>query len=337
MNAPSTRYRLACSFALAFCFIAHPQTPAAAQTPDQFMRQAADTMSLTAPGMKPWHLRARFKYFAPDGSVQREMLMEEWWASPEHSKTTYSWPGFTRTEYRVGDKIFFVGSDKVSVIVTSMVLHPLPLPSGLDSVTYQAKEIEVGKGKLKCYLETPKHPGDKSTASAVVASYCFDEPGQLLRLVEYSFGSRMVLDQIVAINGHYVAKQITLANSQGKPSQTITVEQLDPQLGVDEAALSPPPDASPLRRRVSVSSRVMQGNRISGDEPRYPLNTSVRGTVVLQATVNEQGTIEDLKAVSGPPALQQAALEAVRGWRYKPYLFDGDPVQVQTTINVVFH
>ena len=62
----------------------------------------------------------------------------------------------------------------------------------------------------------------------------------------------------------------------------------------------------------------------------------VPGTVVLQATISKQGTIEDLHVVSGPAMLQQAALDAVRQWRYRPYLLNNEPVEVETTVNVIF-
>ena len=62
----------------------------------------------------------------------------------------------------------------------------------------------------------------------------------------------------------------------------------------------------------------------------------MQGTVVLQATISKSGTIENLRVMSGPAMLQQAALDAVRTWRYRPYLLNGEPVEVETTVNVVF-
>jgi protein TonB len=58
--------------------------------------------------------------------------------------------------------------------------------------------------------------------------------------------------------------------------------------------------------------------------------------VVLQATISKTGSIENLHVISGPAMLQQAALDAVRSWRYKPYLLNGEPVEVDTTVNVIF-
>jgi protein TonB len=73
--------------------------------------------------------------------------------------------------------------------------------------------------------------------------------------------------------------------------------------------------------------------------PTYPeIGRAVRaqGTVQLQATISRDGTIENLRVVSGPPLLQQAAMDAVKQWRYRPYLLNGEPVEVETTINVDF-
>jgi len=93
------------------------------------------------------------------------------------------------------------------------------------------------------------------------------------------------------------------------------------------------------RRSFSISSGVMAGNLIEKVFPVYPAiarAARIEGIVVLQATISVTGEIENLRVVSGAPMLQQAALDAVRSWRYKPYLLNGTPVEVETTINVVF-
>jgi protein TonB len=73
--------------------------------------------------------------------------------------------------------------------------------------------------------------------------------------------------------------------------------------------------------------------------PQYPAvarATHTGGTVVLAATISKEGTIINLRVVSGSPLLQQAALDAVSQWRYRPYLLNGQPVDVETTVNVIF-
>lgn len=90
---------------------------------------------------------------------------------------------------------------------------------------------------------------------------------------------------------------------------------------------------------VRVSSMVVEGLLLRKDIPVYPAiakATGTQGRVVLQATISKNGTIENLRVVSGPTLLQQAALDAVRSWRYRPYLLNGQPVDVETTVNVDF-
>jgi periplasmic protein TonB len=93
-------------------------------------------------------------------------------------------------------------------------------------------------------------------------------------------------------------------------------------------------------RPLAISSGVMAGNKISGAAPQYPAiarEARVDGMVVLAATIARNGSIENLHVVSGPPLLTVAAMDAVRTWRYRPYLLNGKPVEVETTVRVVFH
>jgi len=92
--------------------------------------------------------------------------------------------------------------------------------------------------------------------------------------------------------------------------------------------------------RVRVSQGVVQGNAISQPKPLYPQMARmarVQGSVVLQAVISKNGAIENLRVVSGHPMLQQSALDAVRQWRYRPYLLNGEPVEVETQITVNFN
>lgn len=91
---------------------------------------------------------------------------------------------------------------------------------------------------------------------------------------------------------------------------------------------------------LSISSGVMAGNLLDKTLPQYPAiarAARIQGTVVLQATIAQDGTIQNLRVINGPTMLQQAAMDAVRSWRYKPYLLNGEPVEVETTISVVFN
>ena len=92
-------------------------------------------------------------------------------------------------------------------------------------------------------------------------------------------------------------------------------------------------------RKIAVSQGVMAGNLLVKPEPAYPAIAKaarVQGTVTLAATISKTGTIENLTVVSGPAMLAQAAVEAVQRWRYRPFLLNGEPVEVQTSVTVSF-
>src|SRR5437879_10652457 len=92
-------------------------------------------------------------------------------------------------------------------------------------------------------------------------------------------------------------------------------------------------------QRVRVSSGVSQGLLLRRVNPTYPplaRRARIQGTVILQAQISKTGDIENLQLVSGHPMLAPAAIEAVKQWKYKPYLLNGEPVEVDTQVQVNF-
>jgi len=90
---------------------------------------------------------------------------------------------------------------------------------------------------------------------------------------------------------------------------------------------------------VQIAGGVIAGNRLTFVQPVYPPDAKAAGldgTVVLSAVIGKDGTITSLKLISGPDEFAQAAWEAVKQWTYKPYLLNGEPVAVETTITVNF-
>jgi protein TonB len=112
--------------------------------------------------------------------------------------------------------------------------------------------------------------------------------------------------------------------------------------GVIGGIISSTPVAVPkvaTPQRVRVSQGVSQGLLIHRVQPMYPplaRQARIQGTVVLQAEISKDGTIENLRLISGHPMLAPSAIEAVKQWRYKPYFLNGEPVAVETQITVNF-
>jgi len=99
-----------------------------------------------------------------------------------------------------------------------------------------------------------------------------------------------------------------------------------------------PPAPKPVTA-VFRRSEILQGMLIRKVEPKYPplaLAARIQGPVVLAAVISKAGTIDNLTLVSGHPMLVPAALEAVSQWRYRPYILNGDVIEVETRITVNF-
>jgi protein TonB len=112
--------------------------------------------------------------------------------------------------------------------------------------------------------------------------------------------------------------------------------------GVIGGIISSTPVAVPrvaTPQRVRVSQGVSQGLLIKKIQPAYPplaRQARIQGQVLLQAEISKDGTIQNLRLISGHPMLAPAAIEAVKQWRYKPYYLNGEPVEVETQITVIF-
>jgi periplasmic protein TonB len=112
--------------------------------------------------------------------------------------------------------------------------------------------------------------------------------------------------------------------------------------GVIGGIISNAPSAVPkvaTPQRVRVSQGVTQGMVLHKVQPTYPAlarTARVQGSVVLAAVIGKNGAIQNLHVISGHPLLTQAALDAVRQWRYRPYILNGEPVEVDTQVTVNF-
>ena len=106
--------------------------------------------------------------------------------------------------------------------------------------------------------------------------------------------------------------------------------------GIMDAA---PTVRTPVLRTVKVSQGVSQGllvKKVSPDSPAQARQLRIEGTVQLEATIGKDGSVSNLKVLGGHPILARSAVEAVKQWKYKPYLLNGQAVEIDTQITVNF-
>ncbi len=154
--------------------------------------------------------------------------------------------------------------------------------------------------------------------------------------------------QVRMMNDQLAARSIITRDSTKDPDSSLPSGGLDAAgsdgMATQDAAnvfnghSQPVVKAAPQKPPV-ISSGVATGMLIHKTPPVYPPAAKaarLSGTVEVHATISKDGTIRDLQAVSGPEVLRQAAVDAVRTWRYKPYELNNEPVEVETTVNVIF-
>lgn len=180
---------------------------------------------------------------------------------------------------------------------------------------------------------TPQYPADLQTITGkVVVRIVISTEGRVIEAKVLS-GHPMLMSATLDAVKQWKFRPYVLNNERVEVDTTATVEyKADPP-----HVVTPKPFQGPRKLRVSQS--VVEGMMLTKVGPVYPLEAQakhIQGDVILQATIDKEGNIAGLKVISGHPLLAEAATEAVRQWKYKPYRLNGEPVEVETTIKIQF-
>jgi TonB family protein len=175
--------------------------------------------------------------------------------------------------------------------------------------------------------------------------------------------------------GDLEIRRVAERNGLERKVLTVHIERVEPLTDDDRAEMTPPPDAKPANpgpmvgfaapmspqppapgapgvlfgsgpqaiatppSEINISAGVAVGMLVKKVDPVYPPEAAaarVSGTVVLQVTINKEGNVDDLHVVSGPAMLQEAALEAVKQWKYGQFFQNNQPMEIHTTVDVIF-
>ena len=214
---------------------------------------------------------------------------------------------------------------------------PAPVPQTAPSVGSTPVTTSIAP-------ETPT-PVPQASASAANASA---RPSKVIT-AESSKPSALAPSANKPVAANPAPEPIIIKSERSQPVEKPVVTADAPDLSVAEIAqdkagtlpnLMGPSDApTPVLQRVTVSQGVSRGLLVKQAQPVYPrsaLQMHVEGSVQLMATISKNGDISEVKVLSGDSQLSHAALDAVKQWKYKPYLLNGEPVDIQTQITVNF-
>ena len=312
-----------------------PATPSPPTDPKALMLQLATVNGLTGDDVKPWHLKASYELLGDDGKPTDQGTYEEFWVSPTKHRRTYTGNGFSVSEYGTEKGELSSGTRQglSSLLLDARhdLVEPLPTGQAIQHEEFSLKEIDSNGTKLSCLSLTPQaFPG---------YTYCLNAGQPILRVSACAGESIQILhNRILRFQEHFIAGDLKVIHS-GKIGLTAHVESIERLGSVNDADFTPPADAVLQPRLVNIAGGIAVGmllNKVAPEYPQAAKDSRTQGTVVLRAIISKEGHIRDLHVVSGPKLFQQSALDAVRQWEYRPYLLNGAPVEVETTINVVY-
>jgi TonB family protein len=201
------------------------------------------------------------------------------------------------------------------------------------------QEHDFGKTKMDCIMLVSPETGNVSSQPLGLSpTYCFDHDQDLLRL-SYEFISQATLRiRVGTFLGHnVVVDQATSLVTVNEVTAHVDTLEAIPLTATD---FVPSAEFEKISTPITLLSAVTRGSTLSTVAPIYPEGARMRhvgGSVVLSAIIGRDGRIHSLKVLSTPDeALSNSALAAVKQWTYKPYLLNGEPVEVDTIITVNF-
>jgi TonB family protein len=305
------------------------------------LHRAATINVIDDPQLKPWHLKLSFQLFDVKGAPTEGGTVEEWWVGPSMHKTVYTSPSYTSTEIQTKDG-FYRSKGESSVpnlleLVVRQVVHPTPNEQDIADSKPDLRRETIGKAPVDCIMLAQQIKNVAYASFGLFPTYCFDRDKDSLR-VSFDFGSQLIVrNKLGTFQQRTVAIDLTtLQNSIMEVSAHVDALQ---SFVFNESDLAPSADLEEVKQnQATVSPGVMAGLKISGLNPYYPETSRrnhVSGLVILRARIGSDGHIHSLKVISTPDAdLAIASLAAVRQWTYKPYLLNGEPVEVDTQITV---
>jgi TonB family protein len=352
------RSQFVCTLCLIAAFPAFGQAPSGPpqslpKDPRAVLAAAAPFYDFSDPALVPFHLKAAYQFYGANGKPGEQGTWEYWHISAKASRSSWARGDISETEWRTADGAVYRKQSGGSLryferYIADSILNPLPAKAMLDSEKYrlEAASVQAGSEALPCVLATPLMAGK---GQAPVPSfptgtrYCFDPFSHaMLAFASSTLGANY--GKIVKTQNHYIPREI-VEFAGGMKLFTVSIDAID-GVSTGDAALAPTPDAvlitPPVKQAggADAGSGVAVGHLVKKVQPDYPETAKMeraQGTVVLAAVITKDGRINDLEVLaSRSPLLAEAAMDAVKRWQYAPYLLNGEPVEVETTINVTF-
>ena len=292
------------------------------------LTKAATVDALDTIDAKPWHALVEAEIFDAKGNNPTSGTIEVWQSGSDR-RTLYTFGSMTMTEIVKSKTVYRTVPDpqfpKFAPFLLAKVLHTGPTIFQIRQIEPQLQQRKVEGQKLDCI--TSKPPPNAVSYSG--PAYCLDAQDDLRALLNGQ--QTVLLDAPEEFLGHAVSQRVSVTNSD-VPTATANITKLETyEPSADQ--FTPTADMSLLVPTVRISGGVIAGLMVKKVQPMLPAGVSAKGNVNLHVIIGTDGRPNKVEVISAPdPAIGGACVDAVKQWVYKPYLLNGDPIQVETQV-----
>jgi hypothetical protein len=297
---------------------------------------------LAGSDLAPWHLKIDLHYLGGESPKPLTGAVEQWTVAPDQWRRTFTGPpGMNFSEWSVSRLEKFQskqGHDSFDAIGANArfaraVIDPLALAANIHpEYPMEVKRGNFGGVTLSCIsVVNPQRYAAGDDAGALFPTYCFDQDSHLRITLS---GNRTVqFDDIQVFQGRAIAHDVKI-RQDGKLDTELNVSLLEPLADADADRVKP--DKNAVVQPFAIEPGLPRPEAISQVAAAIPIQTSglpFRGTFNVPVLIRKDGTVKVLPGADiDPQDLKDAIQSAVARWKYKPYLVDGQPIDVQFTV-----
>ncbi|HEY4009131.1 MAG TPA: energy transducer TonB [Acidobacteriaceae bacterium] len=333
---------VALALSLSSSVFAQSNSASASAPQKSAFEQMRDLTQLDRKDAKPFHLKMDVQLYDMSGKPAHTGTIEEWWAAPDEYRIETTSGSLHEITATGGQPNTPTIPNRESYLLEQLWQQTVSPLSGFYSSATATAKINFGSTQLDCFVG--KTPFVQDADPFTPPMYCTDPGKQNVRVVRNGF-EFLLRNSLGTFQGTTVAlsSTITYLGRTAISGKISTLESFTPG-SPGTPPLQPDP---PVKEEVSATTRLAGASGVRGGRllkhspPIYPDIARLQhlsGIVLLHAIIMKDGKTGSIFAIASPnESLTLAAIDAVRGWEYEPYLLNGAPTEVDTIVRVGFN
>lgn len=306
-------------------------------SPHDLLKLALNMNGVDVRPATPWHIKLSYDEFDEDGDNVHSGSIEEFVVSAKKYKRVYSGDTLNQIDFASEQGLYRAGDQRwpspTELQVRNEAFRPLYRVRFDDPNTkIDRTDWQIGATKLPCVIVRRT---DLIISDNGLPKFCFDPGTVMLRYTRGRGWDETTYNNIVWFQQHYLARDVTVTQG-GTAFLKIHIDQMESLSSVDEAIFTPPANSSRIGARIALSAEILMGEYlVSEGRLRNPRTAS--GKVNVNFVVGKDGRVIQADAIDGPEQLRKAALDAMRGYRFRPFLVLDEPVEVESKMSFRFN